>query len=308
MTMGATGMLGNFEGFDSTFGHWWVDDDGAWNFWGLDRPSDPEDRERAERTFRRFALHRLGMVQVTLCPGKSAVEFDLHRADDTALDATVEFFAATVDSGGAELRFFHQAWNIERHLSAAALARRIDEVRKFRDVVLANTVTTLRRPLSAMAMVVSPRVRDALRLVETRASKLTLLECAGVVPHLTIYRRDERLGSAHWVSLYAGGQSGCAWVYGQDWVREAPGRPFQIDGPGLRYSLSIMKAYAGVLDTREPRLDHIRAVTRPPGKAPLWVPYERLLFRAATEDGEPVLCCLAAITQDIAIPFMRVSA
>ncbi len=307
MTMGATGMLGNFEGFDSTFGHWWVDDEGAWNFWGLDRPNDPEDRERAEQSFRRFALHRLGMVQVTLRPGKAAVEFDLHRADDTALDATVDFFAATACPGGTELRFFHQAWNIERHRSAAALARRIDEVRSFRDAVLANTVTTLKRPLSARAMV-SPRVRDALRLAEARASKLTLLDCAELIPHLIIYRREDRLGLGKWVSLYAGSQSGGAWVFGQDWVREARGRPYQIDPPGRQYSFNVMKPYAGVLDTGEPRLDHIRAIMRRPGKDPLWAPYERLLFRAATEDGEPVLCCLSAVTQDIAIPFMRACA
>ena len=307
MTMGAIGMLGKFEGFDSTFGHWWVDDDGAWNFWGLDRPNDPEDRERAEQSFRRFALHRLGMVQVTLRPGKAVVEFDLHRADDTALDATVDFFATAADSGGAELRFFHQAWNIERHPSAAALARRIDEVRSFRDVVLANTVTTLRRPLSARAMI-SRRVCDALRLVEARGSGLALLDCADVSPHLMIYRRDDRLGSGHWVSLYAGGQSGCAWVYGEDWIREARGRPYRIDEPGRRYSVSVMKAYAGVLDTGEPRLDHIRAIMRRPGKDPLWVPYQRLLFRAAADNGEPLLCCLSDITQDIAIPFMRASA
>ncbi len=307
MTMGATGMLGNFEGFDSTFGHWWVDDEGAWNFWGLDRPNDPEERERAEQSFRRFALHRLGMVQVTLRPGKAAVEFDLHRADDTALDATVDFFAATACPGGTELRFFHQAWNIERHRSAAALARRIDEVRNFRDAVLANTVTTLKRPLSARAMV-SPRVRDALRLAEARASKLTLLDCAELIPHLIIYRREDRLGLGKWVSLYAGSQSGGAWVFGQDWVREARGRPYQIDPPGRQYSFNVMKPYAGVLDTGEPRLDHIRAIMRRPGKDPLWAPYERLLFRAATEDGEPVLCCLSAVTQDIAIPFMRACA
>ncbi len=307
MTMGATGMLGHFEGFESTFGHWWVDDEGAWNFWGLDRPNDPEDRERAERDFRRFALHRLGMVQVTLRPGKASVEFDLHRADDTALDATVDFFAAAAYPGGAELRFFHQAWNIERHPSAAALARRINEVRVFRDVVIANTVTTLRRPLSTRVMV-SSLPRNALRLAETRASKLTLLDCAELIPHLIIYHRDDPLGLGHWVSLYAGNQSGGAWVYGQDWVREARGRPYQIDEPGRRFSFNVMKAYAGVLDTGEPRLDHIRAIVRRPGKDPLWVPYERLLFRAVTEDGEPALCCLSAITQDIAIPFMRACA
>ncbi len=306
--MGAAGMLGNFEGFDSSFGHWWVDDEGAWNFWGLDRPHHPEDRERAEQSFRRFALHRLGMVQVTLRPGRAVVEFDLHRADDTALDATVDFFATAACPGGAELHFFHQAWNIERHLNAAALARRIDEVRNFRDVVLANTVTTLKRRLSARAMAISPRVRDALRLAEARASKLTLLEGADLIPHLMIYRRDERLGSGHWVSLYAGGQSGCAWVYGQDWVREARGRPYRVDEPGRRFSFNVMQAYAGVLDTGEPRLDHIRGIMRRPGKDPLWAPYERLLFRATAEDGEPVLCCLSTVTQDIAIPFMRVCA
>ncbi len=305
--MGATEMLATSKAFETKFGHWWVDDEGAWNFWGLDRPNDPEDRERAERDFRRFALHRLGMVQVTLRPGKAVVEFDLHRADDTALDAAVDFFAAAAYSGGAELRFFHQAWNIERHPSAAALARRINEVRNFRDVVLANTVTTLRRPLSARVMV-SSLPRNALRLAEARASKLTLLECAELIPHLIIYRRDDRLGLGHWVSLYAGGQSGGAWVYGQDWVREARGRPYQVDEPGRRFSFNVMKAYAGVLDTGEPRLDHIRAIVRRPGKDSLWVPYERLLFRATAEDGEPVLCCLSAITQDIAIPFMRACA
>ena len=307
MTMGATGMSGTFEGFGSTFGHWWVDDEGTWNFWGLDRPNDPEDRGRAEQSFRRFALHRLGMVQVTLRPGKAVVEFDLHRVDDTALDATVDFLATAADSGGAELRFFHQAWNIERHLSAAALARRIDEVRNFRGVVLASTVTTLKRPLSAPAMV-SPRVRDALRLAEARASKLTLLECADLIPHLIIYRREDRLGLGHWVTLYAGSQCGCAWVYGPDWVREAHGRPYQFDEPGRQFSSNVMQAYAGVLDTGEPRLDHIRAIIRRPGKDPLWAPYERLLFRAASEDGEPLLCCLSAVTQDIAIPFMRACA
>ncbi len=292
---------------ESRFGHWWVDDHGAWNFWGLDRRQDPLTGEQAERTFRRIALHRLGMVRVARHPRRIVVEFDLRQVDDTALDATVEFVASAGHPGPVELRFFHRAWNIEGHVDAPVAVRRIQEVRSLRDVVLANTVTTLKRPLSAPAMV-SPRLRDGLRLAEARDSKLTLAECAELIPHLIIYRRDDRFGSGYWVSLYAGGQCGAAWVFGPDWVREARGRPFQIEEPGRRYSFSIMQAYAGVLDTGEPRLDHIRAIVRRPGKDPLWAPYQRLLFRAATEDGEPVLCCLSAITQDIAIPFMRASA
>ncbi len=305
--MVTTGMWRNSKEVSSKFGHWWVDDDGAWNFWGLDRPRDPDTGAKVERTFRRIALHRLGMVRVARHSSRTVVEFDLQRVDDTALDATVEFVASAGHPGPVELRFFHRAWNIEGHFDAPVAARRIQEVRSFRDVVLANTVTTLRRPLSARAMI-SRRVRDALRLVKARGSRLTLLDCADLMPHLMIYRRDDRLGSGLWVSLYAGGQSGCAWVYGPDWVREARGRPYQFDEPGRRFSFNVMQAYAGVLDTGEPRLDHIRAVMRRPGKDPLWVPYERLLFRAATEDGEPVLCCLSAITQDIAIPFMRACA
>jgi hypothetical protein len=300
-------MWRNSEEVSSKFGHWWVDDDGAWNFWGLNRPRDPVTAEKAERTFRRVALHRLGMVRVARQSSRTVIEFDLQRVDDTALDATVEFVASAGHPGPVELRFLHRAWNIEGHFDAPVAARRIQEVRSFRDVVLANTVTTLKRPLSARAMI-SPRLCDALRLVEARGAKLTVLDCAELMPHLIIYRRDDRLGSGHWVSLYAGGHSGGAWVFGQDWVREAPGRPFQIDEPGRQYSFNVMQAYAGVLDTGEPRLDHIRAIIRRPGKDPLWAPYERLLFRAVTEDGEPVLCCLSAITQDIAIPFMRASA
>ncbi len=302
-----TGMWGNSKEVSSKFGHWWVDDDGAWNFWGLDRPRDPDTAETADLTFRRIALHRLGMVRVARHSSRTVVEFDLQRVDDTALDATVEFVASAGHPGPVELRFFHRAWNIESHFDAPVAVRRIQEVRRFRDVVLANTVTTLRRPLSAPAMI-SPRLRDGLRLAEARDSKLTLAECAELFPHLIIYRRDDRLGSEYWVSLYAGGQCGAAWAFGQDWARKARGRPFQIEEPGRRYSFSIMQAYAGVLDTGEPRLDNIRAIVRRPGKDPLWAPYERLLFRAATEDGEPLLCCLSAITQDIASPFMRASA
>ncbi len=300
-------MWGNSKELESRFGHWWVDDDGAWNFWGLDRPQDPDSAEKAERTFRRVALHRLGMVRVARHPRRTVVEFDLRQVDDTALDATVEFVASAGHPGPVELRFLHRAWNIEGHFDAPVAARRIQEVRSFRDVVIANTVTTLRRPLSARAMI-SPRLRDAMRLVEARGSSLTLLECAELIPQLNIFRRDNRLGLAHWVSLFAGNQSGSAWVFGQNWAREACGRPYRIDEPGRQYSYSVMQAYARVLETGEPQLDHIRAIIRRPGKDPLWVPYERLLFRAATDDGEPVLCCLSGITQDIAIPFMRASA
>ncbi len=300
-------MWGNSTKLDSRFGHWWVDDHGAWQFWGLDRPLDPETGEKAVRTFRRIALHRLGMVLVARHPGRFVVEFDLQQVEDTSLDATVEFIASADHLGPVELRFFHEAWNIENHIDAPLTARRIQEVRSFRDVVLANTVTTLKRPLSAPAMV-SPRVRDALRLAEARDSKLTLAECAELMPHLIIYRRDDQFGSGDWFSLHAGSQCGVAWVYGQDWVRKARGRPYQFDEPGRRYSFNVMQAYAGVLDTGEPRLDHIRAIMRRPGKDSLWAPYERLLFRATAEDGEPVLCCLSTVTQDIAIPFMRVCA
>ncbi len=300
-------MLGNSKQLESIFGHWWVDDEGAWNFWGLDRPNRSENGEQAERDFRRIALHRLGMVQVTRHPRRTVIEFDLHQAHDTALDATVDFLAGEANRYPTELRFYHRAWNIEFHPDGTTAARRIEEVRGFRGVVLANTVTTLRRPLSAPAMI-SPQVRDALRLAEARDSKLTLAECAELIPHLMIYRRDEQSVVGNWVSLFAGNRSGCAWVYGRDWVREARGRPYQFDEPGRRYSINVMKAYAGVLDTGEPRLDHIRAIMRRPGQDPLWVPYERLLFRAVAKTGEPRLCCLSRISQDIAIPFMRASA
>ncbi len=300
-------MWGNSKEVSSKFGHWWVDDDGAWNFWGLVRPHDPDTGEKADRTFRRIALHRLGMVRVARQPIGTVVEFDLHRVDDTALDATVEFVASAGHPGPVELRFFHQAWNIERHSSAAAVARRITEVRSFRDVVLANTATTVEQPLSSRVAVGSP-LRLALRLADDRTSKLTLRECTELMPRLMIYRPNGRFGGGHWDSVHAGRQSACARVYGQDWIRKARGRPYQIEEPGRRYSFSVMKGYAGVFDTGEPRLDHIRAIMRRPGKDPLWVPYQRLLFRAAADNGEPLLCCLSDITQDIAIPFMRASA
>jgi hypothetical protein len=300
-------MRGNFKELSSNFGHWWVDDEGAWNFWGLDRPIDPDSRRSTEAAFRRLALHRLGMVQVSFLPARALIEFDLQRVDNTALDATVEFFSTTAWLNRVELRFFHQAWNIERHCCSAAVVRRITGVRNFSNVVMASTATTLTQPLSTR-FAADSLLLPAMRRADDRGFKLTLRECAESIPHLMIYRPDDRLGDGHWHTVHAGRQSACAQVFGQDWIDEARGRPYRVEEPGRRYSLSVMKAYAGVLDSGEPRLDHIRGIMRRPGKDPLWVPYQRLLFRATAENGEPLLCCLSDITQDIAIPFMQASA
>ena len=126
-------MWGSSKALDSKFGHWWVDDEGAWNFWGLDRSNDSDSRGMTEPAFRRLALHRLGMVQVSFRPASTLVEFDLQRVHDAALEGTVDFFVTADFSNRVELRFFHQAWNIERHCCAAAVVRRIAEVRSFRD-------------------------------------------------------------------------------------------------------------------------------------------------------------------------------
>jgi hypothetical protein len=77
--------------------------------------------------------------------------------------------------------------------------------------------------------------------------------------------------------------------------------------PRGRYGKLVSAAYNGVLNKREPRLHHVRALFRREDSEPFWVSYQRLLCPSQLSDGTPVFVCLSDITQDVNIPFLQPS-
>jgi len=284
---------------------WWVDETGAWRPW-LSSPGAVSGGAFPDTGIgAHFAFSRYGLLRVRRCASQVAVRFDLRGAEDNGIESVRRFLDRECRDCEIDLGFYFDAWNFERYSSSSNALARLDEVRGFRDITLAEKITAKQLPPDRIA-----NCGSLLRWIAERISgshkDIDLKSIAHVLDYLVIYHWDEV--SSQWVTLHAGKNSGCAWVYGQAWVQDAAGRPYRMDEPGRTYSKRVMHPYAKVLETGEPWLGHIRAVMERPGKTPLWVPYERFLFRVFDTSGRPLLACLSNITQDIDIPFLKASA
>ena len=105
--------------------------------------------------------------------------------------------------------------------------------------------------------------------------------------------------------VYVGKESPAARVYGSEWAAASEGHEHDGHSPDRDYSSRVCRPYTAVLESGEPRLDHIRALIHRHVGEPLWAPYQRLLAPCKLRDGSPVLVCLSDLTQQIAIPFMN---
>ncbi|MDX1711903.1 MAG: hypothetical protein R3316_12295 [Rhodovibrionaceae bacterium] len=284
---------------------WWVDETGAWRPW-LNSPGAASGGIFPDTGIgAHFAFSRYGLLRVRRCGSQVAVRFDLRAAEDDGIESVRRFLDRECRDCEIDFGFYFDAWNFEHYSHGSDALTRLEEVRDFRQITLAERIT---------AKQLEPeRVMNCGSLLQWIGRRLSgpqkdigLESIQDILDYLVLYQWDEE--SSQWVCLHAGRKCGCAWVYGQSWVRGAAGRPYRVDEPGRTYSKRVMHPYARVLETGEPWLGHIRAIMERPGQTPLWVPYERFLFRVFAPNGQPMLACLSNITQDIDIPFLKASA
>jgi hypothetical protein len=284
---------------------WWVDENGAWRPW-LSSPGATGGGQFPDTGLgAHFAFSRYGLLRVRRRGSQVAVRFDLRAAEDNGIESVRRFLDRECKDCQIDLGFYFDAWNFERYSHGKDALARLEEVRGFRGISLAERITTKELPPDSVSNC-GPMLQWIGEELVAPHKDPDLKSIQRLLEYLVIYQWDDV--NSQWVCLHAGRKSGCAWVYGQSWVEESAGRPYRMDEPGMTYSRRVMHPYARVLETGEPWLGHIRAIMERPGKTPLWVPYERFLFRVAGPDGQPLLACLSNITQDIDIPFLKASA
>ncbi len=288
------------------FGDWWIDDMGKWRAAELPGtaaesavPIGPDLREQ------QTAYRQLGLIKASLTPTTITFRWDIWHAAPEAVDSMIEFLEVDKQPRRIVLDFFFGGWATETFYVAGDAVARIRQADLYRSVELIDTVFVEEQDLESVGTS-SEVIRRGFEYFE-RAGHL--FEIADEKTFKSLYSKALVYTTAEtdagFLRLHVGENAAFA--------RVTNARPTQLAKPksGVefhpcdRYSKQISAAYSEVLNKREPRLHHVRALFRKEGQDPMWVPYQRLLLPSTLSDGTPVFVCLSDITEDVSIPFLQ---
>lgn len=289
---------------DRSHGIWWVDDLGSWNHVN---PKSPNQHQR--RPFdgtpehSRFAFAVLGLVKIQVRPSRIAVKWNVRKVAPESLGAALEFLKSQAPNRQVRLSFYCDGWNVEDHADPAAAVSRIEQTCGYRKVPLLNGVHLRIQDLSAVAKA-APFIRTCFDVWQKTDGSLNPDRddaWNSLLPHLLLCKLrkdDQRL-----VFAGIGMKADCHKVYSPGWLRSATNQPYDYRHPG-EFSDRTAESYPEVLESGEPRLDHVRSLVPREAREPVWAPYQRLLLPVKLRDGTPAVISAGKLTQNIDIPFL----
>ena len=232
--------------------------------------------------------------------GEMRLALDLKATSANAFGSAIEHLERSDQTKTVEIQINAFAWHVETCATPMAAAHRLADFLAFQAVDHMVPLTVRQRPELERATRPGPISRAIDRALR---GERRLDAYGDVLSRILIYRQCERTGQ--WITVHAGGLSGAAQVFGPDWIRNAPGRPYEIEQPGERFSRAVMVGLRWVCRNGRPRLDDVRGIVKLPNGEKIWVSYQRLAFPLRTPKGAPLLASLTDVRDDISIPFMR---
>ena len=274
-------------------GEWWIDEIGSvHSACGVDRSFDA------------LYYRHLGLVNVATHPTKIVVQWDINKVSDDALAAVIERFSSCRLAVSIHLRYFFFGWVAEQCTNPVAMIERIHRIQQFRSIDLIRSTYIHEHDLADIKNG-TKLVADGYRLWERtggRFDKASQDELCAYLPHLLIFRPTPQ--NDELVFTFVGSKSTAARVLGPEWAATACNVTSNesLAPMNRQYDCRVSAAYRDVLETGEPRYDHVRALLHIDGSEPFWVSYERLLTYGLIDDGKPAVVCLVNRTQNISIP------
>ncbi len=165
-----------------------------------------------------------------------------------------------------QLNYFVEAWATERFARSKEAARRIDELIGKSDVRLSKKAYIYEKEMDKQAM--------------PQLLQLACDEHVALTDHRvdTVFHEDRNM----FFLERAGGNSLLSRIMGEHWTREFAGLE---EIPDTDFDYEVMSHYEKVLEADAPRFDHVFASITPPGGAPVWASYLRLIVPSKFEDG-----------------------
>ena len=289
---------------DRAPGIWWIDDSGSWNHVDPKSANGPMRRPfNGTPEHSQYAFAMLGLVKLQVHPARITIKWNLRRVSPESLAAALDFIQGQPANRMVRLSFYCDGWNVEDHRGPAAAIARIEQTNAYRDVPLANSIHLKSQDLDAVSTA-APLIR---RCFETWHDTGGSLDAAHreawspLLPYLLmckLRKADDQL-----IFAGIGDQADCKRVYSQTWLSSAKNQPYDYHHPG-EFSDRTAESYPEVLESGEPRLDHVRSLVPREAREPVWAPYQRLLLPVRLGDGTPALITAGKLTQNINIPFL----
>ncbi len=289
---------------DRSRGIWWVDDLGCWN------QVDPQSRDRQQR--RPFdgtpehswiAFTWLGLIKLQIRLGCITIKWNVRRVAPDSLASMLEFLGLQPESCKIRLSFYFDGWNFEEHPGPAAAIARIEQTSAYRNLPLISRMCLRPQDLAAVPMS-APLIRNCFEVWHKTKGSLDVSrhdDWNQLLPYLLLCKlrkSDDQL-----IFAGIGKKADCTKVYSRGWLRSAPSQRYDHRHPG-DFSDRTAEPYPQVLESGEPRLDHIRTVVPRETREPVWAPYQRLLLPVRLRDGTPAVVSAGKLTQYISIPFL----
>ena len=103
---------------------------------------------------------------------------------------------------------------------------------------------------------------------------------------------------------HIGHRSALVTAFGQEICQNLLGSSFNSAPSTPHGGNMFLKSYLDVINTGQPRHDHVRAIMRAPGLERFWIDYQRLVFSWMGDKGRPQLGIICSFTQETDIPFL----
>ncbi len=288
------------------FGDWWIDDMGKWRAaelpgTGTDSAVPIGSNMRDQQT----AYRQLGLVKALLTPTTITFRWDIWYASPEAIESMIDFLEIDKQPRRIVLDFFYGGWITETFYVPSAAVARIQQTMSFRAVELIDTIFVQEQEFGSIS-----RSSDVIRRGYEYFNKTEhLFDVSDEQAFKFLYSKAlvyaEGESEEFFFRLHVGHNAAISRVTQSSLPYSSVVSSGVVSRPSGRYGKMVSAAYNGVLQTREPRLHHVRALFRRENSEPFWVPYQRLLYPSELSDGTPVFICLSDITENVNIPFLQ---
>lgn len=274
-------------------GRWFVDDQGRL----LPYDSFAVDRARA-----RMALQHLGMVALLLEHGVATIRWDVAGVNPDSIREAAAYLATRPQATDIALEFYWGGWRREPGYSLADAFARMAGIARYKEVDPFTGSALIPRPIGAAERDEGALISKAFINWDRARGDLSKQALGGMEPFFLTFRADRRETALHF--RHVGAASAGVMVWGSAWAEGAPGRVCHRTQPDFEYDDRVCATYYDVLETGEPRMEHVRALIRRENSDPAWLSYRRLVVRGRDRMGVPTVISLCDLSNDLALPFM----
>lgn len=274
-------------------GLWWVDDSGRLH---------PHDSTPFQRHQSRVAFSHYGMVFLLIGRRSVTVRWNVDAVADGSIVGAARALAQLDSTIDITLEFFWGGWRREPGYRLADAFARMADLALFRDVDPFTGSALVQRQVSGIGTDEGALVWKTFEAWDGSKGDLSTEDLAAMMPYFLTFVQDRRETALHFD--HVGHTSAGVSVWGAAWAADALGRVCHRSQPDYEFDDRVCETYYDVLETGEPRLEHVRAIIRRENADPAWLSYRRLVVRARDRMGVPTVVSLCDLCNDLSVPFM----